>query len=422
MKPLSYIEEFIRLLHRNLSPQGSGGPSALWLSQRNEGTLLLSDSEANEYRDVASRLFEQFVKKEEMSRRSAERYLQEAIFGSLDLHSRSSIPFEQRLASAVTQLQSRMAEPAESYTCYVPVGGLGTDGLPCKVGEIRFIVLNRAHLRRLSRLVEGEAVPSGTVVNPTWFFTDLKRTDSWGKPAAVVRVIAKDFSAAGDLARREVRRALDVLNFFSDLVTYNHGWVYFPTEAVLVKSGLLAHQANGGMYVSLTAEGPLQPFSLKELKDLAILRPAFRRIHDLMRNKLRSALSDVLLASIQGAGRASVERSREQAFLLFAIALETLILPESDSQELTYRLRVRVAHLLGRDRTQRAALSSMIRDLYKIRSKIVHNGSYQVTDDDLGQLRSITKRSIFRVLLHRTIRRLRTEQELAEWFEGRVLK
>jgi len=68
----------------------------------------------------------------------------------------------------------------------------------------------------------------------------------------------------------------------------------------------------------------------------------------------------------------------------------SLVLPETDPQELTDRLRVWVAHLLGRDRSRRAALSSTIRDLYKIRSKIVHSGSYQVTDEELGQLPTLS--------------------------------
>ena len=173
--------------------------------------------------------------------------------------------------------------------------------------------------------------------------------------------------------------------------------------------------------MSYSREGPSQLFSLKRLRGVAILRPTFRRVHRLMRAESHSGLAAVLLASIQWAGRASVEPKREQAFLLFAIALETLILPESDSQELTYRLRVRVAHLLGKDRSRRAELSSTIRDLYKIRSKIVHSGSYQVTDETLGQLRSIVKRAILRVLLHRTIRQFQTANDLASWFEARVL-
>ena len=51
----------------------------------------------------------------------------------------------------------------------------------------------------------------------------------------------------------------------------------------------------------------------------------------------------------------------------------------------------------------------------------MHSGSYQVTDEELGQLRSIVKRAILRVLLHRTIRQFRTAEELASWFEERVL-
>ena len=63
--------------------------------------------------------------------------------------------------------------------------------------------------------------------------------------------------------------------------------------------------------------------------------------------------SDQVISSLQWADRATVERRREQAFLLYAIALESLVLADEDKQELKYRLRVPVAHLLGEDEQKR---------------------------------------------------------------------
>ena len=119
---------------------------------------------------------------------------------------------------------------------------------------------------------------------------------------------------------------------------------------------------------------------------------------------------------------ASVHPEREQAFLLFMIALESLVLAESDTGELGYRLRVRVSHLLGRNRGARERVSSTVKNLYDIRSKIVHRGSHEVTDGNLGEIRSITKNAILRLLLHRTICRYRKKKDLARWFENLVLR
>jgi hypothetical protein len=66
--------------------------------------LLLSAPETKEYKRIVSRLFDQFVKREDMSRRAVERYLQEALFVALDLQSRRGLSFEQRLDNAVAQL------------------------------------------------------------------------------------------------------------------------------------------------------------------------------------------------------------------------------------------------------------------------------------------------------------------------------
>jgi hypothetical protein len=46
---------------------------------------------------------------------------------------------------------------------------------------------------------------------------NLEETDSWHKAAAIVTIKARDFDAATELAKREARRTIDVLNFFGGL-------------------------------------------------------------------------------------------------------------------------------------------------------------------------------------------------------------
>ena len=74
------------------------------------------------------------------------------------------------------------------------------------------------------------------------------------------------------------------------------------------------------------------------------------------------------------------------------------MLPENNNDELLYRLRTRVALLLGDNLEQRKDISKNIRDLYKTRSEIVHNGSYQVTDADLSLIRAYSKRCILHLV------------------------
>jgi hypothetical protein len=207
-----------------------------------------------------------------------------------------------------------------------------------------------------------------------------------------------------------------------DMVPYNSGWIYLPGEAATVTVCAPVVEQDFSLHVPLSRSGPLLPCSLRSLKSIRALGPSLHRVEELMRQEAEAPIAAVMLAAVQWAGRAAVEPTREQAFLLYAIALETLMLPEDDRQGLTYRLRLRVAHLLGRNGAERKELSLRIRDLYEVRSSIVHSGSYEVSEIDLSRMRLITRQCILRTLVHRRIRQFRTPKEFGEWFESRVLQ
>ena len=145
-----------------------------------EGSVFLSQADSAEYAGLLSRLLDQHAD-EEMSRRSVERYLQDALFAAFDLRSRSALSFDERLAASMAELRRRMSQQPGSYTCWVPIGGLATDGLPRTVGDIRFVVMNATQLRKLSYPAGSEL--SGTdVARRRRILTDLKMTDSWERP------------------------------------------------------------------------------------------------------------------------------------------------------------------------------------------------------------------------------------------------
>jgi hypothetical protein len=128
------------------------------------------------------------------------------------------------------------------------------------------------------------------------------------------------------------------------------------------------------------------------------------------------------LAAISLAGRATVDVRKEEAFLLYAIALESLVLIEGDKEELKYRLQIRIAHLLGNTVEGRRELSSEVGRLYNIRSQIVHSGRFQVTDSDLSLMRSIAKNCIMRLIIDDTFTTMSSVDDIVLWFSNEILK
>jgi hypothetical protein len=411
-----YVADLIREISASITP-GVPDEFGIWFSKRDEGSLFLSGEEARHYSQVVSRLKNEYAKAEELSRRSIEGYLQAAIFAALDLQARSAWPFERRLSDAVRELRKKLAEPLIEFTACVPVGGLSSEGLPWTFGGIRLEAFSEKLLSGLERAAGRElaSLRQGNTLD------HLKATDGWGKPSALVQVRAKDAESATRLAAREARRLVDILNFFADLVPFNHAWAYLPEEAAPVRVAVPLIASDGTDTTYFVAQGPLGDFSLKKLREAGPLRPSLRKVDALMRGAVPGSYASVILSAMQWAGRASAEPVREKKFLLFAIALETLMLPGNTKDELTYRLKVRVAHLLGGSAAQRAELAALIGHLYDRRSAVVHAGSYEVTDEDLGRLRSITKACIVRTLVDRRLSQLATVKQVVAWFDNRVL-
>jgi hypothetical protein len=135
-------------------------------------------------------------------------------------------------------------------------------------------------------------------------------------------------------------------------------------------------------HTTIELRGSVSWRAVREAKHIA--KP-FRGFDRLARSPEDGDTCDaLLLTAAQWIGRATVERRREEAFLLYAIALETMLLP-TQAQELGYRLRLRAAHVLGKTVAARKRIAADLAALYTVRSKIVHAGWYQVTDEDYGR-------------------------------------
>ena len=94
-------------------------------------------------------------------------------------------------------------------------------------------------------------------------------------------------------------------------------------------------------------------------------------------------------------------RFRKVRFAIVLMALESLF--STQSQELAQTLSFRVAWFLGQDIPQREQLFEVMKDLYKLRSKIVHGDKLKRTEGErldkrLIQAEDIVRESLLRIL------------------------
>jgi len=127
---------------------------------------------------------------------------------------------------------------------------------------------------------------------------------------------------------------------------------------------------------------------------------------------------DRLLSGYVLAGEASVEPASERSFLLFAIALESVLLGKNTKTELGYQLGLRVAHLVSGNIEGRRDAAKHIQNLYDRRSRIVHAGETEVPESDLSIVRLFCLSCLHKLAGSAvTI----TNVALERWFKDRML-
>jgi len=167
------------------------------------------------------------------------------------------------------------------------------------------------------------------------------------------------------------------------------------------------------------AHGPLGELSIPRLHDLSRTHNlGLERLATMLGASAPSTYEQRLLAAAGWAGRATLAARPEECFLLLAVALETAALGGAAHQDVAYQVRLRVAQILrgaGRDPRD---VSRHVKDLYAIRSKIVHSGHFQVPDADVWLLKELCHATIRRLLADPPFQEFHTEEDLREWFES----
>jgi hypothetical protein len=151
-------------------------------------------------------------------------------------------------------------------------------------------------------------------------------------------------------------------------------------------------------------------------------RKGFARVSEMLGKEAPTDLQERILASLQWAGRAQVETRREESFLLYAIALESLLLRRDAKTEISHRLAVRCAHLGGGPALDdKKLVVDQILSLYQTRSNIVHSGNFLVSEGELKLIQEYCILTLFTVIDVEPFRSMNKVKDFDDWFEAQLL-
>jgi hypothetical protein len=129
-----------------------------------------------------------------------------------------------------------------------------------------------------------------------------------------------------------------------------------------------------------------------------------------------------ILSGYALAGAACVDPHPERRFMMYAIALESVVLGKDVQAELTYQLGARLAHLIGNGLRGRQAVASAMNALYRRRSRIVHTGAYGVPRSEASLLWFYCTVALSMLLMSPAFEGFKSNKELEAWFTERMLE
>jgi hypothetical protein len=276
-----------------------------------------------------------------------------SIFGGAVTHHDGATASQTRRKESLQQLREDLALPLVDWNVAFRIDGLDAEGLPLHVGNVEFLVMEPERLGRIYDHIDDRLEKAPNIGRRA-------ARDLWGgeisghfenQVAGLVTTQAADGEAAIENAGDELRFTLDTINFFSDLLggRGHQSYVYVNGEfAPRERWSIATASAQGPMFkLNCRWAGQLRPLAAKTLTNTQATRLGFSRLSTLLQSRTPKSLAQRLVGSIHWSGRAATATRDHEAFLFYAVGLESLLLGETNAPEIGYRLKTRLAHLIG---------------------------------------------------------------------------
>jgi hypothetical protein len=420
-RALLEIHSFIKFLSSRTEGVAENKDKSLHFERGGLGSLHLDYEESSYYNRCLRHLLEASIGDDELSQRSVENSLQESLLKAL-LTDEDSNGDEFKIDIIIKELKQKLTVKLKKYRCHIPVNGIHEIGLPLTINGLKFTVFDDSLVDEFR-----EAVSRHTVQKEfKWenLQEDINQS-FYGEIYSIVTVQAKDYGAAQLRAVDRTRQVLNILNFFSVLVPYNpDAWAYLPGDLNPhnFQTLTLDEEDNASYLLSMTSIGPLQKLEIPRIfKSDEESSIGFKYVLNLLDKSNQTKFDKALITAIQWAGRAVTAKTREESFLLYAIALESIILADNPDSELSYRLSLRIAYVLGSRKENRIEILKIAKRLYGLRSKLVHDGRYEITDLELGSMKSISISCIKRLCIDPIFQQMKSPKDFSDWLDEQIL-
>ncbi len=239
-----------------------------------------------------------------------------------------------------------------------------------------------------------------------------------GGCVGVVEVNAEPIRAF-EVAKEEVRRAIDLLRFTSKAIYPLKEDIRIGLKGDHPKSdrtGFIFSEF--GLNTKGDSIGSYLPFTITQETLESMRKIGVFAISSALCKKQANDFEESLIRSIHWFSVALTQVENSNAFLFLIVALETLFKTEQGNS-ISGSVAVSVAFLMSDNLEGRKKLVFLIRDYYKKRSNVAHGGKKTISDADLYTLIKIAGTSIMVAI--EKLSEFNSQKQFMSWIEDQKL-
>lgn len=370
--------------------------------------IAILDKSLDKFNAAVNAIFEDEYLSERLSKHFAWKALRNFIQSNWEEYKAGTLDFQKALDDKITELQKSI----EKYTVIIPIGGIKFErSRVLKIGSTLIRPYRRSDLA-LRRIRKN-----------TQFGSYLDSLE--GQVVGFVEVEG-ELNKARENALNEISKVLNVLRFYVPLFhsKSNQVQIRIMTEIMIgAKYGTFIDSPKKRILYSGESPAGILAFKINNQNLKKMRKYFFNDINNLLNKNVKklSKYEKEILLGIKWYGTAVDMTDPVLKFLNYAIVLEILISKqEKDSDRtITDKLAEGIAFILSNKFSQRSQIKKRVKNLYRIRSAIVHRGKDFVEDKYIDQIEWLG----FVLILELTKKKdkFNSKNDLLKWFEEKRL-
>lgn len=389
---------------------------------RNGVLVTLAGATLEEYQRIIDKLLQEKDLKEQFSEKSLENMLSEVISKLFSLGDTNQTQLF--LKDEFGKIQSK----CKRQIVYIPIDGVfmhEQEVESIRIGNILIERINEEKFRDITQTTRDITLSKSSSFYSSEDLRQMAQENEEVLERILLNSVCAKYSViaepnrAVELAKEETRRSLDVLRFSIPLLYRRKDNVRIEIEGE-AGNGRCRHLiiSEDSSFFSIGVKSSRKTFDInrKYLDDLEKI--GVFKLSNLFQKKDPTDLERDLIVALGWFSQSQNQIELNSELLYLTICLEVFFSPER-GERISEFVSESIAFMLEDSFEKRKEIKKRSKDLYELRSKVVHGSKKPISEKDVLELQEITLRVIIKLINNKM--KFQSGQELREWIKDKKL-